>query len=222
MKLLISLSVSLNLIFLFILIVIFVNIPKKESGKVTYQTSQNQNYETDTFAIVMLGNSLTYNGDWQKLLGRSDVHNCGITDFTSQQLGWILNWCVIANKPSICFINGGHEDVFLKVPLEAVSDNFAAIADTLKNHNIKPVFQSLLHLRNQPELNVKIKQINVLLKAYCERNNIDYIDLNTVLCDSGGVKSRLSTDGMQLNDDGYTQWGNQLKEYLQKNPIEKK
>jgi len=38
--------------------------------------------------VAMIGDSITHQGDWTKVLGRTDVTNWGIPGYTTGQLAW--------------------------------------------------------------------------------------------------------------------------------------
>jgi len=164
--------------------------------------------------IAMLGNSLTAYADWNELLGRNDVQNFGVADFSVKQLSWLLDKWVIPSKPGICFINGGQEDIMLGVPLERMAEDYSMILDSLQHNGIKPVVQSTLMRWEDEEGNRQTERINQLLTAICRERNIDFINLNTVLSGKNGLKPQYTTDGMHLNSKGYELWAIILKDYL--------
>jgi lysophospholipase L1-like esterase len=168
----------------------------------------------DSIHIAMLGNSLTAYADWNELLGRDDVQNFGVADFSVKQLSWLLaNW-VIPAKPGFCFINGGQEDIMLGVPLERIAEDYSMILDSLQHNGIKPVVQSTLMRWEDEEGNRQTEKINQLMNAICRERNIDFINLNTVLSGKNGLKPQYTTDGMHLNSKGYELWSIILKDYL--------
>lgn len=175
--------------------------------------SENQPFP-DTVTIAMLGNSITAYANWNEVLGRNDVLNFGVTDFTIKQLSWILAKWVIASKPKICFINGGQEDILLGVPLERIADDYSMLIDSLQNNGIKPVVQACILSWNDPEKNIQLTNVNRLMEAICDEKDIDFINLNTVLSDGTGLKPQVTTDGMHLNRKGYQLWAIMLKDYL--------
>jgi len=164
--------------------------------------------------IAMLGNSLTAYADWNELLGRNDVQNFGVADFSVKQLSWLLDKWVIASKPGFCFINGGQEDIMLGVPLERIAEDYSMILDSLQHNGIKPVVQSTLMRWEDEEGNRQTERINQLIKGICRERNIDFINLNTVLSGKNGLKPQYTTDGMHLNSKGYELWAIILKDYL--------
>ena len=168
----------------------------------------------DSVHIAMLGNSLTAYADWNELLGRNDVQNFGVADFSVKQLSWLLDQWVIPSKPRFCFINGGQEDIMLGVPLERMAEDYSMILDSLQHNGIKPVVQSTLMRWEDAEANRQTEKINQLLTAICRERNIDFINLNTVLSGKNGLKPQYTTDGMHLNSKGYELWSIIVKDYL--------
>ena len=168
----------------------------------------------DSVHIAMLGNSLTAYADWNELLGRNDVQNFGVADFSVKQLSWLLAQWVIPSKPRFCFINGGQEDIMLGVPLERMAEDYSMILDSLQHNGIKPVVQSTLMRWEDAEANRQTEKINQLLTAICRERNIDFINLNTVLSGKNGLKPQYTTDGMHLNSKGYELWSIIVKDYL--------
>jgi lysophospholipase L1-like esterase len=168
----------------------------------------------DSVHIAMLGNSLTAYADWNELLGRNDVQNIGVADFSVKQLSWLLDQWVIPSKPRFCFINGGQEDIMLGVPLERMAEDYSMILDSLQHNGIKPVVQSTLMRWEDAEANRQTEKINQLLTAICRERNIDFINLNAVLSGKNGLKPQYTTDGMHLNSKGYELWSIIVKDYL--------
>jgi len=171
--------------------------------------------------IAMLGNSLTAYADWNELLGRNDVQNFGVADFTIRQLSWLLDQWVIPAQPRYCFINGGQEDIMLGIPVEKVADDYSLILDSLQHNGIIPVVQAMLMRWEDVESNQQAEKINQLLKAICNEKNIDFINPNTVLSGIQGLKPQYTTDGMHINSKGYELWAIMLKDYLLLNAPQK-
>jgi lysophospholipase L1-like esterase len=167
-----------------------------------------------SITIAMLGNSLTAYADWNELLERNDVQNFGVADFSVKQLSWLLGNWVIPSKPGFCFINGGQEDIMLGVPLERIADDYSMIIDSLQNNGIRPIVQSTLMRWEDEEGNQQTERLNELLKSICNKRDIDFINLNTVLSGINGLKPQYTTDGMHLNSKGYELWSIMLKDFL--------
>ncbi|MBN1416474.1 MAG: hypothetical protein JW973_15325 [Bacteroidales bacterium] len=171
----------------------------------------------ETVSVVMLGNSITENGgDWNKRLGRTDIRNSGQGGYTTGQLLWILDSCVIKAKPKYCFTMAGVNDITLGIPLDRIYSNYQIFIDTLLSNGIIPVVQSTLYQASNPAANKKLDYLNNLLEAYCNKKNILFIDLNRVMTDQNGLLPELTTDGTHLSEQGYKVWSDKLQWIISK------
>ena len=212
---LLFISLALNLVMLTALIMIGSKVFSEKPPKMNEVQRWTEEIPiSDSIAIAMLGNSLTAYADWNTLLGRNDIQNFGIADFSMKQLSWLLDPWVIASKPDICFINGGQEDIMLGIPLERTADDYSMILDSLQNNGIMPVVQSTLMNWEDPERNRQVYRMNQLLKEICKKKNLDFINLNAVLSNNNSLKPQVTTDGMHLNSKGYELWAIMLNDYL--------
>ncbi|WP_346702681.1 GDSL-type esterase/lipase family protein [uncultured Alistipes sp.] len=165
--------------------------------------------------IVLLGDSLTANGgDWNPRLGRHDVRNAGQGGFLTGQMGWLLDTCVLAARPALCFVLGGINDLFNDIPPEVILANQQRIVTRLREAGIQPVVQSVLLVHNNAALNARIRSLNTALTAWCAEQGIDWLDLNRGLTDDLGLKARYTTDGTHLTEEGYGIWSGVLRQYL--------
>ncbi len=123
-----------------------------------------KNTFVDEPALAFLDNSLIAYADWNQLLGREDVNICGIADFCSYQLTWVLDWAVISRKPEICFVASGQEDVFLNIPVRRVIENFKKMAKTLQKTKIKPVLHTVIPFYGYPAYTDSVTLINAGLR----------------------------------------------------------
>jgi lysophospholipase L1-like esterase len=208
-------SLALNTVMLTVLILIGTRVLSEKPPDITeVQRWTGKTPVPGSIAIAMLGNSLTAYADWNELLGRNDVQNFGVSDFSIKQLSWLLGSWVIPSRPVLCFINGGQEDIMLGVPLERTVEDYCMILDSLQHNGIKPVVMSTLTRWNDADGNRQTESINRIMKAICDERNIDFINLNTVLSGKNGLKPQYTTDGMHLNGKGYELWSIMLKDYL--------
>lgn len=165
--------------------------------------------------IVLLGDSLTANGkDWNPRLGRSDVRNAGQGGYLTGQMLWLVDTCVIAARPDICFVLAGINDLFNDIPPGTVFANQRQIVTRLIAEGIKPVVQSVLLVHDNAALNTRIEALNTRLREWCAANGIDWLDLNPALADANGLKREYTTDGTHLTETGYAIWSGLLRNYL--------
>jgi lysophospholipase L1-like esterase len=182
----------------------------------SYEMNQNYGPESEKFIlydkqadIVMLGNSITAQTDWNELLNRSDVVNRGISgDITEGMLRRMDS--VLKVKPKICFFMGGINDISRRISYEKTVSNIKAIADVLKSNGIKPVIQSVLYTGERfygyEDNNPVVAQLNAELKKICAESGIEYIDINSILSLNGLLRSEFTHDGLHLNAKGYKEW----------------
>ena len=176
-------------------------------------TARAQN--VDSARILMVGNSITFQGDWKKVLGREDVTNWGIPGYTTQQLSWTFKNYVLL-KPRVVFLEGGINDLTLGISPKRICLNQVKVLDSLIAHHIIPVLQSTIYQNPSPDKNRNVKMVNKLLSEYCSQHQIDYLDLNNVLSQNGYLKTELTTDGTHLKPEAYLLWATLIKSELLK------
>ena len=64
--------------------------------------------------------------------------------------------------------------------------------------------------------NDKINELNNMMRTYCSDNNLDFIDINTPLCNnSTQLYSGYTSDGyVHMNNTGYGVWANAVTSYV--------
>jgi len=177
----------------------------------------NLDAQTSNKKVVMFGNSITNQGNWEEVLGRTDVLGWGIPGYTTGQLIWTIK-NVLKDHPStkIWFLEGGINDISLGVPVERIFENYKIMVDSLQRNQIIPVVQSTILKHGANEDNKLVTKLNKLVKNYCLKNKIEYIDLNAFLARNGELIKELSTDGCHLKPNAYRPWGEAVKTVLKK------
>ena len=115
-----KISVTLNIIFFIIICLLVYKLKDKLLNK----------FSSKNATIVMFGDSLTENGDWDDLLDRNDVANEGTGGFTTSHFVWQVPKSVVQRHPKICFIEGGTNDVGVGISYSRTIDNVEKIIDT--------------------------------------------------------------------------------------------
>lgn len=171
----------------------------------------------DAKHIVMFGNSITFQGKWEEVLGRNDVANRGIPGYTTGQLIWtIKNGMHDHPESKIWFLEGGINDISLGVPVDRIFKNYRITVDSLQRNHIIPVVQSTILKTGPREDNKKVMKLNKLVKNWCLKNKIEYIDLNAFLARDGVLIQELTTDGCHLQSATYQPWGEAVRKILAK------
>lgn len=167
--------------------------------------------------VAMIGDSITHQGDWTKVPGRTDITNWGIPGYTTGQLAWTFK-DLLQQQPGmkVVFLQGGINDLTLGVPAERIYDNQVKAVAYWRAHGVIPVLQSVIYKVDQPETNAIIKALNARLQAYCAAAQVDYLDLNAVLAERDALRADLSTDGTHLKPDAYPLWASLVKAELVK------
>ncbi|MNI19065.1 GDSL-like Lipase/Acylhydrolase [compost metagenome] len=162
----------------------------------------------------MFGDSITKGGDWATLLGRSDVKNSGFPGFTTSHLVWLLKENVIDLKPSVCFLEGGINDIGVGIPLDRTKNNYRSLIEGLQEHKIIPVVQSIIYQQDNPESKIQVDSLNSYLRTYCQSQGVYYLDLNAKLSSSKGLNAQYTTDGTHINQVAYEIWATEVKKLL--------
>jgi lysophospholipase L1-like esterase len=160
-------------------------------------------------AIVFFGNSITFAGDWNTLLGRDSIVNQGIGGDNTVGMLHRLQY-VYQLHPKLCFIMAGINDIYADAPVEKIFENYKKIIDTLRSKNIIPIIQSTLHVnpkwKRTEVKNPEVKKLNLLLSEYCAANKIRFVDLNAKLSTNGILNDQFTTDGIHLTPAAYIVW----------------
>ncbi len=166
--------------------------------------------------IVMLGNSLTEQGDdWSSKLGVSNVINRGISgDNTDGVLARLEE--IICGSPSKIFLMIGTNDLWTNYSSKEVSANIDLIGQKLVDElpNAEVFVQTVMPLAAGNEKLDKLSEINTLLRAL-DQNHYTLINTHMKMAnDQGYLPSELTTDGVHLNAAGYEKWSTILKPYI--------
>lgn len=169
--------------------------------------------------IVMFGNSITEQGHWAELLGRTDVSNSGLSGFCTHHFKQLLEQEVLDRHPRICFVEGGINDITVGVEQAKIKANFQYILETLRSQGIIPVVTLTMYEQNDPVSKAAVDDLNMFLRQYCNVNQIEYIDLNPHISDARGLKKEFAVDKTHLNGDAYKIWASLVTLILKKHGI---
>lgn len=209
-------------------------LPNKDTLR--YKTNPNyqlQNpmydiYKTRQADIVMLGNSLTHGAAWNELLGRPNVVERGITSDVLYGYESRLN-SIYKLNPKIVFIMGGLNDIYNWTPVNEIFSVYVRVISALKSKRITVVIQSTTYSAKNygkdwggtPEVNFgrnrEVDKLNKLLSDYAKKNNIDFIDLNSLTADKDSfLRPELTWDGVHFKADAYKIWAREVEKVLAK------
>lgn len=164
---------------------------------------------------IMVGDSLTSNGNWNEWLGPS-VANRGISSDTA--LG-VLNRIEASTPPSTkrVFLMIGLNDLQnYRVPPAKVAGWTAQTVGRLKGRQV--YLQSVLYTR-RPKLNERITALNALNRQLCETGVCTYVDLNSTIAPDGILPPDLTFDGRHLAGRGYRLWADAIRPLVTGAPV---
>ena len=213
-KLILFSSLAVNFIFIASAIILLQTHERPQMVMETEQPEIQQEVKTN---IVMLGNSITHQGNWKEVLGRDDVFNGGKPGWTTQQLSWVIKNFIIPKEPVICFFTGGINDYTLGIPTERIYQNCVMVMDSIKNCGTNPVWTTTLYQRGNTPTNREIDILNDKMKQFCEKQNYDFVDLRPFLCKDGDILDEyVQDDNTHLEPAAYPQWAKALQPIIKK------
>jgi len=176
-------------------------------------------YKLKDATVVMLGNSITHGANWNELLGRPDVIERGIPSDVLEGFLDRMDYIYDLN-PKVCFIMGGINDIYNWVSVDALMINYIRVIRSLQVRDIIPVIQSTLYAGqdwpNSYDRNKEVTKLNGLLRTYCKKNNLEFIDLNRLMSRDNYLKPELTVDNLHLNGKGYRIWADEVEKVLKK------
>ncbi len=173
--------------------------------------------------LVFLGDSITFQEDWNVLFGISNIANAGISGNTTDDILARLD-AVISAKPQKLFLMIGINDLLRNKDISYVFTNYEEIIGkiSLKSPNTKIYIQSVLPMNNNivgskfgTVDSQRIINLNSKIKSLADGNKVFFIDLYPYFC---GVDNKLAAgytkDGLHLNSHGYAVWKNLIIMYV--------
>ncbi len=150
-------------------------------------------------AVVMVGDSLTAEGEWSELLGPQVVDR-GIGKDTSARL---LDRLATVPPSDVAFLLIGTNDVIQGVPLDQTAARTRAIVVALR----REVFlQSIPHLaETDAALNRQIDVLNERNRAFCATGACVFVDIQPA------IEGRLAEDGVHLTGRAYLEWAKTIR-----------
>jgi lysophospholipase L1-like esterase len=168
--------------------------------------------------IVLLGNSLTQDIDWNELMNRGDMINRG---YGGDIMAVLANRIplVLALQPKACIIEGGINDIDTGVPMDTTLQLLRGMVDTLRNHAITPVLTAITHVAEraprQKQRNALVRQYNTALYQLAAQKGLQVVDNNPDLAPQGYLQPELSKpDGLHYQPAAYLIWKGNIEKAL--------
>lgn len=164
--------------------------------------------------VVFMGNSITQG--WvethPEFFKKNAYIGRGISGQTTPQMLIRFRQDVIALQPKAVVILAGTNDIAGNTgpsTLEMIIDNLASMAEVARANNIKVILCSVLPAYDYPwkkgmKPNIKIPQLNEMIKAYAAQKGFVYLDFFSAMNDGkNGMKAEYSYDGVHCTAKGY-------------------
>ena len=164
--------------------------------------------------ILLIGDSLLAQENWNSLLKRNDLKNDAFGGAITQQILWNIERGQLLSNPKIVVIDGGINDLLSGVPTQRVFKNYQKIIEILRKENIHIIAHLVLYTVDNEEINKEVFILNYLLKEYFESQKVEFVDMNLQLSDNKKLKSNYSIDGIHLRKEAYKIWANELESKL--------
>ncbi len=167
--------------------------------------------------IVFLGTSLFDDIDMNELFNRNDIVNRGIGgDITHGVLIRVNHY--IMQKPKCIFLKIGVNDIFWGFNMDTIRSNYFQIVKKIVDKKI-PLFilstnQVSENFKNHKKINSQVVELNNYLIQLSTDLNLTYVDINSNLTNSSGLKNRFTPDGIHLNLLGYMSFKKSIEPFL--------
>ncbi|NJL65056.1 MAG: G-D-S-L family lipolytic protein [Methylacidiphilales bacterium] len=175
--------------------------------------------------IIFLGDSITDEGEWSELLGKSHINhnvlNRGISGDTTDRILQRID-VVIETQPKQIFLMVGINDLaMINKSVGKVIDKYKQILLKFKNAipDTQVFIQSVLPVNQNIYLywedNQKIVNLNSKLKDLATEFDYEYIDIHSYFIDAEKqLDAKYTADGLHLNGKAYLLWAEIIKQYL--------
>ncbi len=193
------------------------NQPVTDWGNLNKYVDANKNLKPPTASekrIVFMGNSITESWlsiDESFFAGKSYI-NRGIGGQTTPQMLIRFRQDVIDLHPAVVVILAGINDIAENtghITLEQTFANIVSMTELARVNNIRVVLCSVLPAFDFPwrpglEPAEKIIKLNMMIKAYCTKEKIVYVDYYSHMVDERkGLNKRYTEDGVHPTLAGY-------------------
>lgn len=159
----------------------------------------------DSESIVMLGDSITEQGDWTELLPDWPVVNAGRSGYTTAQLVPVAAE-VASRSPDTVFVLTGTNDIRDGHPPEWTSARLTELVGqiTRVSPETEIVVQTVPPRDDRPD---EASATADAIAATASSGGLTMLDLHSAFDDgSGRFRAEETTDGIHLSDAGYERW----------------
>jgi lysophospholipase L1-like esterase len=159
----------------------------------------------DTESIVMLGDSITAEGDWASLFADLPVVNAGRSGFTTAELVPVASE-VAAARPRLLLILTGTNDIRdQRGPWwtrRSLGELVAVVRETSPSTRI--VLQTVLPRADHSD---EVVATNEEIRKLADETGVELLDIHPAFDDgTGALRKNETSDGIHLTDAGYHRW----------------
>ncbi len=164
----------------------------------------------DGDSIVMLGDSITAEGDWSAMFPDIAIVNHGHSGFTTAQLVPVVRQ-IAAARPRVLFVLTGTNDIRDGESPSWTAAHLTEMLDIMATqaHNSLVVLQTVLPREDHvPE----VRAVNVEIRELAAARGLDLLDLHSEFDDGhGALRPDETYDGIHLSEAGYERWADLLR-----------
>lgn len=166
--------------------------------------------------VVMLGDSISYRGNWRILLRDHEIINHGVDGDTTHNVLYRMAR-VVTEDVDVLSLMLGINDIAMGEMAEDICERMVLVMEHFKGLRI--IVTSTLHvgadIYEADTMNHQVDLLNTCLKTVVQSHTLQFLDLNAVLSDGSGLKPQYSIDGVHLSSAAYEQWAQLLHDVLQ-------
>ena len=210
-------TISVKTIFLFVMIFGFLSVNAQDWANLKRFQKENETLlmkTKDKNRVVFMGNSITegWINTHPEFFTKNPYVCRGISGQTTPQMLIRFRQDVIDLNAKVVVILAGTNDIAGNTgysTLEMIMDNIKSMAELAAANKIRVVLCSVLPAYDYPwrkglEPNIKIPQLNKMIKAYAEDRKFTYLDYFSVMADErNAMKAEYTSDGVHCTSAGY-------------------
>ncbi|MDD3340976.1 MAG: GDSL-type esterase/lipase family protein [Bacilli bacterium] len=171
--------------------------------------------ETISPSYLFLGDSITELYDLKKHYKEYKVVNSGKSGYTTSDILEHIEDMAYDYNPSKIFLLIGTNDVSKEFDQKEIVSHIKDIINKLREKLPKATLYVESIYPTKFDSTSKIRDINKEVKEFCKENEINYIDLYSILENKDGrIETKYTKDGTHLTEDGYNVVTDKIKTYL--------
>lgn len=200
---------------------------KNQNIKVKLKPSKKELMKYEN--IVFLGDSITENYDLNKYFEQMPVVNSGASGYSTDDILAVIKDKVYIYNPTKVVILLGINDMNKYQDDTRLIENIKKITDNIKKNrpkseiyieSIYPVDRERYRVLIDNNVdNNRIRNVNQMIKTFCEENKYTYIDMFDTLNnqETDSLTYEYSKDGLHLSDEGYKLVTEKIKTVIENN-----